>query len=216
MKRIIVICMALFTLSFAGFAQSDAKSKAILDKVSAKYRSLDAMKANFTFTLTNPKIKLNEVQKGTLITRAKANKYQVNLGGTQIVSDGKVVWTYLKSDNEVQISNVDLSSDAVNPAKIFTLYEKGYKSKYVGVKTIGGKQKEVIELFPLKAGAAITKLTLHVDAKTNTISNAIINEKTGNIYTYAVSGFEPNVKVSDAAFNFNTKSYPGIEVVDLR
>ncbi len=208
--------MAILTFSTVGFAQSDAKSKSILDKVSAKYRSLDAMKANFTFTLSNPKVKLNEVQKGTLITRAKANKYQVNLGSTQIMSDGKVVWTYLKADNEVQITNVDLSADGINPAKIFTLYENGFRSKYIGTKVISGKSNAVIELYPLKANSAISKLTLHVDPNQSTITNAIINEKTGNIYTYAVSGFVPNIKVSDATFSFNAKSFPGVDVVDLR
>ena len=42
----------------------------------------------------------------------------------ELFSDGKSQWTYLKKDKEVQVSNVDNSGDAINPAKIFTVYEK--------------------------------------------------------------------------------------------
>jgi outer membrane lipoprotein-sorting protein len=41
-------------------------------------------------------------------------------------------------------------------------------------------------------------------------------EKNGNQYRYEVSGFTPNAPVSDAQFTWDSKKYPGVEVVDLR
>lgn len=72
------------------------------------------------------KSKVKETQQGTLYVKANANKYKVAMTNQDLISDGKVQWTYLKNDQEVQISNVD-SGDAINPAKIFTIYEKGFK-----------------------------------------------------------------------------------------
>jgi hypothetical protein len=41
-------------------------------------------------------------------------------------------------------------------------------------------------------------------------------EKTGNKYTLSTSGLKTNSNVQDGMFVFDTKKYPGIEVVDLR
>jgi outer membrane lipoprotein-sorting protein len=53
------------------------------------------------------------------------------------------------------------------------------------------------------------------------VSNATINttkifEKTGNRYTYSVNSMSTNGAIPDATFTFDTKKYPGVEVVDLR
>jgi outer membrane lipoprotein-sorting protein len=48
----------LFILALIGinksFAQKDAQAKTILDEVTRKYKSYDAIKTDFAFTLENP------------------------------------------------------------------------------------------------------------------------------------------------------------------
>ena len=70
-------------------AQSEVKAKAILAEVSKKYRSYDAIKTEFTYTLENPQAKIRETQAGTLFVRSKVNKYKVILKGQELISDGK-------------------------------------------------------------------------------------------------------------------------------
>jgi outer membrane lipoprotein-sorting protein len=48
------------------------------------------------------------------------------------------------------------------------------------------------------------------------ITNAVIFDKNGNKYTYTIKTFTPNVKVPESTFAFDSKLYPGVEVVDLR
>eukprot|EP00759_Apiculatamorpha_spiralis_P003890 PhF_6_TR11965/c0_g1_i1/m.19321 len=111
MKKIIAL-FVLVTVGFGASAQTDAKAKEILAAVSKKYRSYDVVKTDFTFTLNNAQAKVKETQQGTLYVKANANKYKVAMTNQDLISDGKVQWTYLKNDKEVQISNVDLSGDA--------------------------------------------------------------------------------------------------------
>lgn len=216
MKRLIIALLVLGTLGFKANAQTDAKAKEILAAVSKKYRSYDIVKTDFSFTLNNEKAKVKEIQQGTLYVKANANKYKVAMTNQDLISDGKVQWTYLKNDQEVQISNVDNSGDAINPAKIFTIYEKGFKYKYTGESKVGAKLYQMIDLSPTDTKKSVFKVRLSIDKTSKQIANVIIYEKNGNIYTYNVKTFTPNVKVPETTFAFDAKKYPGVEVIDLR
>ena len=125
MRRFVLIAMFITGSVASVMAQTDAKAKSILAEVSKKYRSYDVIKTDFTFTLDNPQAKVKETQVGTLYAKSKANKYKVVLKAQELISDGRNQWTYSKADKEVQLSEVDNSPNALNPAQIFTIYEKG-------------------------------------------------------------------------------------------
>lgn len=216
MKKIIVALMVMGAFGFTTNAQTDSKAKEILAAVSKKYRSYDIVKTDFTFTLNNAQAKVKETQQGTLYVKANANKYKVAMTNQDLISDGKVQWTYLKNDKEVQISNVDNSGDAINPAKIFTIYEKGFKYLYTGESKVGAKTYQMIDLSPIDTKKTVFKIRLSIDKVSKQIANVVIFEKNGNTYTYNVKTFSPNVKVPETTFAFDAKKYPGVEVVDLR
>lgn len=214
-KSIVYLIVAfLFTSNFV-FAQSDATAKAILAGVSKKYRSYDVIKADFVYTIKNPQANINESQAGVLYSKSKSNKYKVAVANQEMISDGKVQWTYLKNDSEVQLSEIDNSTNAMNPAQIFTMYEKGFKYVYLGETTISGRRYQNIELAPLQT-RSFSKIKLRIDKANKQISNIVVNDKNGNVYTYFIKSFTPNVKVSDAIFTFDTKAHPNVDVVDLR
>lgn len=212
----IIIALIFGAFGLSASAQTDSKAKEILAAVSKKYRSYDVVKTDFTFTLNNAQAKVKETQQGTLYVKANANKYKVAMTNQDLISDGKVQWTYLKNDKEVQISNVDNSGDAINPAKIFTIYEKGFKYIYTGERKAGNKVYQMIDLSPTDTKKSVFKIRLSIDKATKQIANVVIFEKNGNTYTYDVKTFSPNVKVPATTFAFDAKKYPGVEVVDLR
>jgi outer membrane lipoprotein-sorting protein len=216
MKKVLVALLTLGLFTTSVNAQTDPKAKAILAEVSKKYRSYDVVKTDFTFTLDNKQAKVKETQQGTLYVKANANKYKVAMTNQELISDGKVQWTYLKQDKEVQVSNVDPSGEALNPAKIFTIYEKGFKYIYTGEQKVGNKVYQMIDLSPTDAKKSVFKVRLSIDKAAKQIANIIIFEKNGNTYTYHVKTFSPNVKVPETTFAFDAKKYPGVEVVDLR
>lgn len=216
MRKLVMLLLVVSSFATAAHAQNEAKAKAILADVSKKYKSYDVVSAKFRMTLSNAKAKLNESQSGTLLAKASANKYKVTMTNQELLSDGKSQWIYLKRDNEVQVNSVNNSSDGLNPAQIFTIYEKGFKYAYAGTSKLNGKDVHVINLTPTDSKKAISRVVLNVDVAAKQISRVIMNDKSGSVYTYLVESFTPNVKATDASFVFDVKKYPGVEVVDLR
>lgn len=216
MKNIALIFLVIGIRLTPAFAQTDPKAKAILAEVSKKYKSYNIIKSDFSFILNNRQANVKETQNVTLYVKVNANKYKVTMTNQELFSDGITQWTYLKKDKEVQISNSDPSSEALNPSKIFTLYEKGFKYIYTGEQKTGNKTCQMIELSPIDTKKAVFKIRLSIDKVKKQISNIVVFEKNGNIYTYNVKTFTPNVKVPETIFIFDPKQYPDVEVVDLR
>jgi len=216
MKKLLIGALIIIGSGVTAFAQSEVKAKEILAEVSKKYRTYDVIKTEFSYTLENPQAKIKETQSGTLFVKSKVNKYKVILKGQELISDGKNQWTYLKADKEVQLSEVDNSSDALNPAKIFTIYEKGFKSVYTNDSKLNGKTLHNIDLTPLDGKRSFFKVKLQIEKLSKQITNAVIFDKNGNKYTYTIKTFMPNVKVPESTFAFDSKLYPGVELVDLR
>lgn len=216
MRRILAGTFLFLFFTATTFAQTDAKAKAILAQVSQKYRTYNIVKADFTLTIDNPVAKIKQSQAGTIYVKSKTNKYKVTLKDQELISDGKTNWTYQKEDKEVQVSDVDNTKNSINPAQIFTIYEKGFKYLYVGDGKINGRATYTIDLSPVDTKPSFFKVRLSVDKVNKTISNAIIFDKSGARYTYLIKTFTPNVKVSESIFSFNPKAHPGVEVVDLR
>ena len=215
MKKIILALFIVGT-AFTVNAQTDAKAKAILAEVSKKYRTYDVIKTDFSYTLENPQAKIKETQSGTIYVKSKANKYKIILKGQELISDGKNQWTYLKADKEVQLSEVDNNAEGINPAKIFNIYEKGFKSLYTNDTKVNGRLVHNIDLTPTDGKRTFFKVRLQIDKLNKQITNAVIFDKNGNKYTYTIKTFTPNIKVPESTFAFDAKKYPGVEVVDLR
>ncbi|XZF13855.1 LolA family protein [Chitinophagaceae bacterium MMS25-I14] len=216
MKKILslAVLIMLYTLQPAT-AQTDAKAKSVLDAVSKKVSALKSLKANFALHLTGANGKVSETKKGTF--SMKGQKYHVVLGGQEIICDNKTVWTYTKDANEVQVSNFNPNEQTISPTKLFTnFYDKEYKYKYLGERKVNGKNCDVVELTPVSGAKQFKKIELAVDKTSSTIAGGNIWEKNGNKYQYEVSGFTPNAPIADAAFSFDAKQHPGVEVVDLR
>ncbi|TCC96006.1 LolA family protein [Pedobacter hiemivivus] len=215
MKKIVLLLIVTLGYIHVVNAQTDAKAKAILNDVSKKYRSYDVVKADFSLIIDNQQANAKDTQQGTLYVKANSNKYKVSMTTQEMISDGKTLWTYLKEEKEVQVTNAN-SDDALNPAKIFTIYEKGFKYLYTGDKKVGTKIYQMIDLTPTDVNKSYFKIRLTIDKAARQIASALILEKNGNKYTYTVKSFVANAKVPESTFTFDAKKYPGVEVVDLR
>jgi len=224
MKRLLLyLLLTGLTLNYA-YAQKDADAKKILNQVSKKFRAYDVIKTDFSFTYENQQAGTKDVQAGTMISRSKANKYKVTIYNPEekqaideeIISDGKSQWTYVKKNKEVELTDVDNSNESLNPAQIFTIYEKGYKYVYNGDAKVDGKLCQVIDLTPEDEKKPFFKIRLSIDKVKKQILSAMIFDKNGSRYNYVIRTFTPNVKVSESTFTFDKKNYPGAELVDLR
>jgi outer membrane lipoprotein-sorting protein len=215
MKNNHILCILLFISVGLVNAQQDKKAKQILDKLSAKTRSYSAIKTDFSYSLVNKDRKINKVQNWKLWL--KGDSYRLDMGDQLLISDGKVVWKILKADKEVEISLPTSGEDALNPKNVFTMYEKGFKNKYIKESKLGAKAVHIIELYPLTPKTKdYNTIRLYIDkAQIQVVKSEIVGNN-GNLYTYDIKKFTVNETTAAGFFTFNKSEFPGFEVNDLR
>jgi outer membrane lipoprotein-sorting protein len=227
MKKVLIFSIIIFSTVGAVFAQKDSEAAAILKKVSEQYRLYDVIKSDFSFSVNSQQGDMHITESGTLVAKSKANKFKVTIYAPEstaakqiidqeMISDGKTQWTYLKKDNEVQVTNADNTGEGFNPAKIFTIYEHGYKYIYNGEKKMDGKTYQEIDLTPEDPDKQFFKVRLTIDKIKKQIYSALIFDKNGSHYNYTVRSFTGNPPVAETIFTFDPKEHKGVEVVDLK
>ena len=196
-----------------GMGRSDADAKKILDGVSKKFKTYKTVKAKFQLRIENASGKSIGTKSGSV--SMKGVKYSISLPGQEIYSDGSNTWSYEKSSNEVTVTKIDPTASTITPQKLFTnFYDKDFLYKLNGVVKEGGKSMQEIELTPIDKTKPFHKVLLYID--NSTIYTTKIFEKSGNRFTYSVSNLKSDMAISDVAFTFDSKKFPGVELVDLR
>jgi outer membrane lipoprotein-sorting protein len=216
MKKIIFTSVIIIYALFAQ-AQQDQKAKNILDEVSTKTRTYKSISADFSFSLENKEMGINEKNDGSI--KLKGQKYLVDLpgAGVKVYSDGKTNWNYMKQGNQVTISTIeDTGSELMDPSSLFSIYEKGFTSKFVAEKNVGGKTVYQIELFPDKKEYDVSKITIEINKANMMIQSAQLFGTDGNIYGILVKKMEMDKDFNDSEFIFDAKKFPDVEIIDLR
>ena len=215
MKRTFFFTFLLLISSIQLSAQEDKKAKSILDRLSAKTRSYSTIKTEFSYSLVNKDRKINTTQSWKLIL--KGEKYRLEMGDQVVISDGKTMWKVLKADKEIEISTPAAGDDALNPKNIFTMYEKGFRHKYIKEEKLGVKVVHTIDLFPINPKEKdYNSIRLYIDKTSMQVLKSEIKGKNGNLYTYDIKKFATNEAVDDAQFTYRKSEFPGFELNDLR
>lgn len=215
MKKILLV-VALFSSTIL-FAQvkNDPAAKAILDGISAKFKTFSTVDATFTYKVENASGKVLSNKTG--IVKLKGTKYRVSFNGQEIFSDGRTIWNYDKAAKEVTVSNVETKNSTITPQKLFTnFYDKDFLYGLNGEKKIAGKVIQEIEMTPTDKSKPFFKVYVQVDKAAKTIYSTKVLENSGNKYTYTISTMKTNKSITDSEFTFDKKKYPGVEEIDLR
>lgn len=199
---------------FPTHAQKDGKAKSTLEAMGKKYKNIPHFKVAFNVEQINTLDNSTSSFKGE--AKVKGNKYYLKTDEQEIYNDGKNVWTYLKSENEVSITLYEPDNNEINLNNFHTFYEKNFKYAWVEQRKENGKTLEVIDLVPENIKSSYYKIRLTIDASTKELQSWKIFEKNGRHYLYTITQFDPSAKITDADFVFDEKKYPKVEVVDLR
>ncbi|MCL6523783.1 MAG: outer membrane lipoprotein carrier protein LolA [Thermoflavifilum sp.] len=218
-----VLCFFLLLLySLSGFAQqmtpygqSDPKAKALLDALSKRYQSYHSIKAIFKLQVFTPDGKLADQKTGQAILQG--NAYRIDIGGQELISDGKTTWNYSKETNEVQINNYSPDNNMISPTRLFThFYDQDFLYRLMPDTRKNGRVYQHIEMTPFDKSKSYFRIDLTIDKAKQQIIQALIYDKSGVHYVYSIQQFIPNVKIPAQMFTFNAKAHPGVNVVDLR
>lgn len=216
MKKFYLTFIAIgFFLASIGQAKNDPAAKAILDGVSAKFKTYTTVQATFTYKVENAAGKALSTKTGSI--KMKGTKYYITFNGQEIFCNGTTVWNYDKAANEVTISKLESSSGMITPQKLFTnFYDKDFLYLLNGEKKVGNKTVQEIEMTPVDKSKPFHKVYVQVDKAAKTIYSTKVLENEGNRYTYTVNTMKTNQAIADTQFTFDKSKYPGVEEVDLR
>ena len=198
MKRIGIIMVAAL-MSMGSFAQS---AKAVLDKAAGTITAQSGVKANFKMTTANGSTS------GTIAIKGK--KFYATTPQAKVWFDGKTQWTYLKNNDEVNVSNpTEAQLQAINPYNFIHLYKRGYTYT---MNTAGNDY--VIHLMASSADRKIKELFISVNKK-NYQPKQVKMLQGKKWTTFDINSIKKE-SIPDSQFRFNAKDFPQAEVIDLR
>ncbi|WP_051651890.1 LolA-like putative outer membrane lipoprotein chaperone [Prevotella sp. P6B1] len=205
MKRIGLIrvaVVALFTMHCSLLTCYAQSAKTVLDKAAASITAQTGVKANFKMTATSGNTS------GTIAIKGK--KFYATTPQATVWFDGKTQWTYMKHNDEVNVSNpTEAQLQAINPYNFIHLYKRGYAytmnttgNNYVVHLTANSNERKIKELF------------ISVDKKSYQPTQVKLLQ--GKKWTtFDISNIKKE-KLADSQFKFNSKDFPKAEIIDLR
>lgn len=200
MKRLSVLFLAL-AITLGAFSQNAAQARKILDKTAAVIGRKGGATANFTMS--------GKYGNASGSISIKGNKFNARTSQAVVWYDGKAQWTYMKKNQEVNVSNpTEAQQQSMNPYKFINIYKKGFN---LGMKNVSGGWQ--IHLTAANNKRSIKEMYITIDK--NYYPKTIKMRQSNGWTTINVSSFKVR-NLSDASFRFNSKEYPHAEIIDLR
>ena len=197
-----IAAIVLFTFQSSLFTANAQSAKSVLDKAAASVTVASGVKANFRMTTTTGNTS------GTIAI--KGEKFYATTPQAKVWFDGKTQWTYLKNNDEVNVSNpTEAQLQAINPYNFINLYKNGYTYT---MNTAGTNY--VIHLTSNSADRKIKELFITVNKKSyEPMQVKMLQGKKWT--TFDITSIKKE-KIADSQFRFNSKDFPKAEIIDLR
>ena len=198
MERIRTIIVMLL-MAVASYGQTAQK---VLDKAAAVVSNKSGTQASFT--IKGPNLNTS----GTIAIKGK--KFHATTPQATIWFDGTTQWTYMKNNDEVNVSTPsEAQLAAINPYNFIYMYKKGYS--YTMTKK-GGSYEVHLKATDKKKG--IQEMYLVINQKTSVPTQVRMKQQKGWT-TIDISNFK-RANLADGMFRFNSKDFPQAEIIDLR
>lgn len=200
MKRVALLLFSVCII-LCSYAQSPAQARKILDKTASVVGRKGGASASFAIKGKNGSMS------GTI--SIKGNKFKANASNAIVWFDGKTQWTYMKSSQEVNISNpTEAQQQAMNPYKFITLYKSGFD---ITMKNMASGWQ--IHLVAQNKARSIKEMYITIGR--NYQPKEVKMRQADGWTTINISNFKA-ANISDSAFRFNAKQFPNAEIIDLR
>ena len=191
MKRLMMLSVMLCSLLMCYGQQTAMK---VLDQAATKFKTAGSLTIGYTFSMNG--------QQGSGTILMSGQKFRNDLGDHIVWFDGKTMWTLVKANEEVNVTEpTPQEIAAMNPYAFVSMYKNGYSASFgKSTKKKGGAKKILLRL---------AKSSLQPTYVSMTAAD-------GNVVNINVTSFKSGAKFGDSTFRFHPKSYPNVEVVDLR
>lgn len=200
MKKIVLAITLLLLLAGTASAQTARK---VLDKCASTVSQSGGVTASFT---------MNSAQYGNAsgTVSIKGKMFHVQSSATTMWFDGKTLWTYMPSNDEVNISTPTAQQlQSLNPYHFISMYKQGYAYTMTSSATAYN-----VHLTSTDAQHKIGEAFITVDK--GSYAPTEIRLLQGDRWTtFTISGLKAE-RQPDSKFRFNSSAYPDAEIIDLR
>lgn len=178
-------------------------ARSVLDKIAATVSNRTGVSANFS--ISDGKAKSLG---GTISVKGKM--FHATTTQADVWFDGKTQWTYMKGNNEVNVSTpTESEQQAINPYNFINIYKTGFK---YSMKNQGNNCE--IHLTATDSKRKLQEMYIYANRSTYVPSQIKMKQGTRwNVIT--ISNFK-KAKLNDNMFRFNRKTHPEAEIIDLR
>ncbi len=188
--------------------QSDAVT--VMEHVNDNFHRAGGIRAEFT--VSSP----DGSSSGTL--SLKGDKFVLEAGGITTWFDGHTQWSYLPSNEEVNVSEPTAEElQSLNPYAWLSLYRNGYRAELVKI----NNSREASLYYKVRLTATdrqqeMQSIVLHV-SKANYLPVRILLQQLGEIQVeIEITSCVTGKNWPDGFFVFDKAKYPSVEVIDLR
>lgn len=212
--KYLLSCLFLVQSLFS-IAKPDPGAKKLLTKSENYYKSFSSTEIDFSIE-TKPAEAKTSIEKGTYTRQGDA--FKLISDRQDIYVDGKIQWTYLKKQNEIQVSNYYKSDkNRLDPMQFIDLYKSAdYDYRTDDDLVEKGINYHQIEFKILDKNSDLFKIKISLHKKTNAIHKIFLYQKNGDRTTIQFIKFKSNIKYAVSDFQLDPKKYPKAHVEDLR
>ena len=199
----IVALLIMLASSLGLSAQNDSKAEEILERAATAYQETACLSIAFGGTYT-----------GEMLLQGDC--FRIDCAGVKSWFDGETLWSYVSRNDEVNVSTPTQDDlNAVHPYAWISRYKTDFQCKYVGKKTVGGKQGDEVMLIPRQSSSDIAKITLCLTADSEPLHIGVFMAN-GEQQSMDITAVEVRRKQDISSFRFDKALFPTAEVIDLR
>ena len=175
----------------------NAKALSILKTVYQKHDALSSVTMNIGITIMDGDYSYRKT--GTAIV--KGQKFNLDTEDEKIISDGKTMWVYLKSDKSLQITNstADNQNFFCYPSKLLQKYQSSCLVNMVNETNNG----YTVQFKPYNDDCPYETIEVSINKKYQ-ITNISVFEAEDMGYTISINNIKKNVNLDDNLFKFQT------------
>ncbi len=208
----LLLTLAITLISICVFAQNNAESVDILEKVSEKYTNSTATEIKINIAIKDEKTGEHNSLNGTL--KAKEKNFILSTSLASIMFDGKFMYTYNKRAKEIMISEPEHEEvKDIDPTAILNSFREGYKIS----EPTYNNEMATISISPVDIEEDFYKTEIVINTKDYTPKKITTYAKNGVVNTNEIIYIKTNVDINPKEFIFNADNYPkDVQIIDIR
>ena len=206
-KQILFIILAISVSISTVQAQNSAE--VLLDKVAEHIQTSKGITASFTLRGDS---KNSLYMQGELKMQGK--KFYLHTNDMTTWYDGKTMWSYARSINEVNITEPSKQElMGINPYYTLSCYKKAFAISELQAMHKGERR---ICLTPTDRTTTLSRIVITIITSTLSPVSFEITDTNNNVTYISVSDFNNKEKLPSQTFVFQSEKYPQADIIDLR